>query len=214
VLIHAGDFTNLGGKQDLTKFVTFLERHRDQYKQIILIAGNHDLSLDTEFYDREWQEWHRKGKIETALLDFKADLAKRVPNAVYLEDELCVTDGGLRVWGSPWTPYFHGWGFNLNRGQSCDAKWAEAPDDVDLLLTHGPPLGRGDQCLPRKNRAGCADLLRHVRRIRPMAHVFGHIHEGAGVSSDGVTDFVNASTCTFAYRPTNGPIILDLPRRV
>jgi len=47
--------------------------------------------------------------------------------------------------------------------------------------------------------------------VRPLAHLFGHIHEGAGqVSSDGRTAFANASTCTFHYQATNPAIVLDL----
>ena len=55
--------------------------------------------------------------------------------------------------------------------------WQRIPDDVDVLITHGPPVGHGDLC-SGGNRAGCVDLLRHVEtRIQPKLHVFGHIHE-------------------------------------
>ena len=62
---------------------------------------------------------------------------------------------------------------------------------------HGPPLGRGDQC-HHGGRAGCYDLLKAVQgKVKPRLHVFGHIHEGFGVSSDGTTTlFVNTSKNT------------------
>ena len=90
-----------------------------------------------------------------------------------------------------------------------------------MLITHGPPLGRGDRvCGPKLpggggiQRVGCVDLLDEVQtRVRPRVHVFGHVHEGYGVTSDGTTDFINASTCTFAYQPTNPPVVLDVPLR-
>jgi len=41
--------------------------------------------------------------------------------------------------------------------------------------------------------------------------VFGHIHEAWGITTDGVTNYVNASTCTFRYKPTHHPIIMDVP---
>jgi len=41
-------------------------------------------------------------------------------------------------------------------------------------------------------------------------HVFGHVHEGAGVTHDGHTAFVNASTMTFQYRATNSSVTFDL----
>ena len=40
------------------------------------------------------------------------------------------------------TPWFNGWGFNLSRGQSLLDKWNQVPEDIDILMTHGPPLGK------------------------------------------------------------------------
>ena len=81
-----------------------------------------------------------------------------------------------------------------------------------ILVTHGPPLGHGDMCLPGRNRAGCVDLLEVVtKRVKPLVHVFGHIHEGYGVTTDGCTKFCNASTCTLQYHADNPPIVLDVP---
>jgi hypothetical protein len=52
------------------------------------------------------------------------------------------------------------------------------------------------------------------QRIRnfapPKLHVFGHIHEGYGISSDGETLFANASTCNLRYRPDQVPLVVDL----
>lgn len=75
-------------------------------------------------------------------------------------------------------PEFGGWAFNLERGQSCQDKWDLIPSDVDILVTHGPPIGHGDLCRGG-GRAGCVQLLQTVQeRVRPKYHVFGHIHEG------------------------------------
>lgn len=38
-------------------------------------------------------------------------------------------------------PWFYGWGFNLPRGQALLEKWNLIPEGVDVLITHGPPLG-------------------------------------------------------------------------
>ncbi|GMH67375.1 hypothetical protein TrRE_jg5859, partial [Triparma retinervis] len=142
---------------------------------------------------------------------FLREIQERCPNVHYLEDQSHVTVGGIIVYGSPWQPTFHKWAFNLDRGQPCLSAWEKIPTETDVLLTHGPPLGRGDKCFPMGFRAGCVDLLHQVQdRIKPKVHVFGHIHEGFGASSDGTTDFINASTCTFAYRPTNKVVIFDI----
>jgi Icc-related predicted phosphoesterase len=41
-------------------------------------------------------------------------------------------------------------------------------------------------------------------------HIFGHIHEGYGVTVDEQTIYVNGSNCTFHYKPTNKPIVIDI----
>ena len=86
-------------------------------------------------------------------------------------------------------------------------------DDTDVLLTHGPPLGHGDLCSSGL-RAGCLDLLDELQgRVKPAYHVFGHIHEGAGATTDGTTTYVNASTCTLRYKATNPPLVFDVTAR-
>lgn len=48
-------------------------------------------------------------------------------------------------------PWFYGWGFNLPRGQALLEKWNLIPEGVDVLITHGPPLG---ESAPRPPRVG------------------------------------------------------------
>ena len=48
------------------------------------------------------------------------------------------SDGAAFCRRSPW---FNGWGFNLPRGQSLLDKWNLIPEGIDILMTHGPPLG-------------------------------------------------------------------------
>jgi hypothetical protein len=73
---------------------------------------------------------------------------------------------GIRFYGSPWTPYFYGWGFNAYRGGEIAAIWRRIPTDTDVLITHGPPIGIGDACFDGQ-RAGCVDLLREIEtRVR------------------------------------------------
>ena len=39
-------------------------------------------------------------------------------------------------------PWFWDWAFNLNRGDPIQEKWDMIPDDgIDVLITHGPPIG-------------------------------------------------------------------------
>jgi Icc-related predicted phosphoesterase len=118
----------------------------------------------------------------------------------------------LTFYGSPWQPTFYDWAFNLDRQEPCAAKWRQIPDGVDVLITHGPPLGHGDLVNYDRQHVGCVDLLREIQlRVRPRLHVFGHIHEGHGVTTDGVTVYANAATCDEKYRAVQPPLVFDLP---
>jgi len=44
VLVHCGDFTKTGFLHEIEHFNTFLKQQ--DYKHKIVIAGNHDISLD------------------------------------------------------------------------------------------------------------------------------------------------------------------------
>ena len=39
-------------------------------------------------------------------------------------------------------PGSQNWGFDLRRGKPCLEKWRKIPVDTDILITHGPPVGR------------------------------------------------------------------------
>ena len=84
---------------------------------------------------------------------------------------------GLKLFGSPYTPRFHDWAYMKKRTQ-LDVVWQSVPDDVDILITHGPPKGVLDLTHDIESKAivqvGCAALRRHVEeRIKPKIHAFG-----------------------------------------
>jgi Icc-related predicted phosphoesterase len=158
------------------------------HRHKVVIAGNHDFAFE-------------KRPAEARAL---------LTHCIYLQDSEATVEG-VRIWGSPWQPWFYDWAFNLKRGPQIRAKWDLIPEGIGILVTHGPPLGHGDE-VPRafgSEKVGCADLLEAVRRVKPRYHVFGHIHEGYGITKEGPTTFVNASLCDAAYRPVNPPLVLD-----
>ncbi|HEX6280311.1 MAG TPA: metallophosphatase domain-containing protein [Pyrinomonadaceae bacterium] len=192
LLIHSGDATTVGTLEQLRAFNGWFSGL--PHKNKIFVAGNHD--------------W---------LFEKKNDLARRLldPSINYLQDSSIEIDG-LKIYGSPWQPRFFDWAFNLNRGTEMAEKWAMIPDDIDILITHGPPHGILD-LVPRKGwdeNTGCEELRKRVEQIathgRLKLHVFGHIHCGYGVHDEFGVKFINASTCDERYNPTNLPIVVDL----
>jgi Icc-related predicted phosphoesterase len=157
VLVHAGDFSPRGTREDAVNFLLWFDAQ--PAKRRILVAGNHDC-----FVEEHPAEWKRM------LLSY--------PGITYLNDSGCEY-GGLRFWGSPITPKFFDWSFMRERGHEIRKHWALIPQDTDVLITHGPPRGVGDRN-DRGEFCGCADLTERVFDVEPRLHVFGHIHEGRG----------------------------------
>ena len=183
LLIHAGDVTVNGYLDELDDFNDWLGSLPHGNK--LLIAGNHDFCF---------QEQASRARA-------------RITNAHYLEDDSAIV-AGVKIYGSPWQPYFGGWAFNLRRGELLAAVWAKIPEDTDILVTHSPPEGILD-----RNRSGepcgCRDLLNRVREVRPRLHVFGHIHEAAGQIHAAGTTFVNASVPSWVVAASPEPIAID-----
>jgi len=184
VLVHAGDMTSVGEPEHVQDLNAWFGELPHPTK--IIIAGNHDFPFE-----------RAPASVEPFL-----------SNCIYLRDSAVVVDG-LTFYGSPWQPAFMDWAFNLERGPELREKWDFIPDGTDVLITHGPPAGHCDMTTGGQ-AVGCADLMDAVRRVKPRLHVFGHIHEGAGVTEEGGTTFVNASSVTDRYKPTNPAIVIDL----
>ncbi len=90
-------------------------------------------------------------------------------------------------------------------GEALAEKWAQIPDETDVLITHGPPMGALGRTLAGLS-VGCEDLAEAVsRRIKPRLHIFGHSHEGYGLVKKLSTTYVNASAMmsVFSLLTTN-----------
>lgn len=187
------------------------------HPQKVFIAGNHDLLFER---NRNWA-LSSAGFDEDSIgvgygspADFKGVATTPTNDLTYLENG-CVTLrpalGSLRIYGSPVTPWFYDWAFNRQRGVDIAEIWQHVPSGLDVLITHGPPHGVLDTVADACENVGCEELSSTITRARPRVHAFGHIHEGYGVEeSDGVL-FVNAAICTREYKPTNKPIVVDVP---
>ncbi|KAK0395307.1 hypothetical protein QR680_001218 [Steinernema hermaphroditum] len=215
VLLIAGDFTSCGLPKEVKAFNENLGHLKHPFK--IVIGGNHECTFDDAFLKSsgkdsgEAKELALKHALLAALNSSKVSSPKTLlTNGIYLQDSM-IELFGLRIYGTPWQPRMDNWAFNLERGQPLLDKWNQIPVGVDVLLTHTPPLGHGDLLLTGM-RAGCVELLNSVtKRIRPKYHVFGHIHEGYGCTSDGYTKFINCCLTNHRLEVVNSPVIFDIP---
>jgi Icc-related predicted phosphoesterase len=46
-----------------------------------------------------------------------------------------------------------------------------------------------------EDHIGSPEILEAVKRIKPLAHIFGHAHSGYGTLKKGKTLFVNGALC-------------------
>jgi Icc-related predicted phosphoesterase len=181
VFVHAGDLCRAGRLDEIRAATDWLTALPHRHK--IVVAGNHD--------------WCFARSPHEAV----AVLGDRI---VYLQDSETTIEG-VRFWGSPWQPEFRGWAFNLPRGEALAARWALIPLGIHVLITHGPPLGIGDHG-GEAVRSGCRDLLAAVQRVRPLLHLFGHIHQDGGWWEQGGVGFANVTT----WECERGPTVVDL----
>jgi predicted phosphohydrolase len=154
-LIHAGDVSWVGSEPQLIDFFKWFDRQAFKHK--IFIAGNHDLMFE------------QNPKQAQSL----------IPKSIIYLEESCVTIEGLKIYGTPITPYFFNWAFNRYPGQDIEQHMRKIPNDTDILISHGPPYGildanaKGEHC-------GCPSMLSKIQEVKPKLLICGHIHEGYG----------------------------------
>ena len=180
VAIHCGDLTYDSLLKEYE--ATFNLMHEIDAPLKLVIAGNHDVTLDAPYWERKISWLDDYAQAERAQYPARTyELVERARQAgIHLLDEgtyhfvLPSNGARLTVFASPWTPDYGSWAFQY-RGPHDFA----IPDGVDLAMTHGPPRNVLDRTLFGA-RAGCRHLLDAVSRARPRMHCFGHIHEGWG----------------------------------
>ena len=190
LLLIAGD-VSFAFKGDLRSKHAFLAGdfrdwlERVPAREIVLVAGNHDQSIE----------------------------AWGVPDGLrchYLQDE-GIELFGLKLWGTPWQPWFYDWAFNAPRrdGEAFLAsKFDLIPAGTDIVVGHGPPRGYGDRTSRPggHEHVGSTAMTATLERVQPRLMVCGHIHPAYGSYRLGDTEVVNASVVDNEYRPVN-PVV-------
>lgn len=200
VLIHSGDHTGNGTKNQLNEAAKWLGQYRTQFQRIFTVAGNHDWIAQTE--------------------PGFANIAFARHGVKYLEDQGVWFDD-VYFYGSPWQPWFCDWAFNFPNPEdnkelaeaAAKRVWSYIPERTNVLITHGPPAGVLDAAFgsgPYDTRTGCPYLMERIADLPHLKlHAFGHIHEQNGMKEAVIGDvaedvangigrkvtFVNAAIC-------------------
>ena len=198
LLIHAGDFMTSGYHyHEARDFFKWYDKI-DNYDTKVFIAGNHDrlMQNDPETMRGELTGYKTIEYLEDDWMGMYFD----GPNGDMPEEN-------VRIYGSPWQPWFYDWAYNLPRnGEELKAKWDAIPDNTDILVTHGPAWGFLDDVEGRRgDHLGCELLAERIKAIKPKIHVCGHIHSGYGHYYDGHTHYFNASVLNERYNYAHEP---------
>ena len=171
-------------------------------------VSNHGIAFQAEWLDTTFRRWLAAipARMIVGVAGNHDFVFERYPELVprdlrwtYLQDS-GLTWEGLRLWGTPWQPWFFDWAFNLYEPELV-GKWALIPPDTDILVLHGPPRTYGDG-VPRAggmDHTGSPSLLRRIEEIAPRLAIFGHIHEGRGEWRIGRTTLANVTILDEKY---------------
>ena len=197
LLIHCGDATMKGSAAEIDAFAEWFGGLPFRYK--IFVPGNHDTGLVIQANDSDELLKSRK-KLEDVC--------------VVLCDETRIV-AGLKIYGTPWTPFISESmkGAYQDRAGTLKSHYESMPDNLDILVSHGPPYGYGDRAFIGRH-VGDRELLEVVKAKRPRFHFCGHIHEGyeSLVTKEGIV-FANASSTNLLYRTDHAVLTFDVPVR-
>jgi Calcineurin-like phosphoesterase len=197
VVIHCGDESDCGNEWlNETEARAFFEWYSAlDIAHKLFVPGNHSMAIE-------------KGLVKP----------EQYPKVRFLIHEQVVLNG-LIAFGTPYTPKFFHWAYMRAR-EDLDVVWQTIPDDVDILISHGPPKGILDVTRDIDTRnpihVGSKSLTRHVtERIKPLLHAFGHIHDEKGIRNfgivqDSVTTFVNCSCCNVGSKLVNHGVVVEI----
>jgi hypothetical protein len=160
----------------------------------LFIAGNHEISLDKDYYLSEGGALSAHQKARQIVTEFQAN-----SKGVHFLEEGTHTftlksGASFTIYASPYTPQYGASAFKYLSGEDrfndeyITPKWAKnvgteksrITSGIDIVMTHGPPKYLLDRTADNRS-AGCEHLRRAIARTRPLLHCFGHVHRGYGV---------------------------------
>lgn len=200
ILFHSGDLTMSGTLNELIDFRDWFVKLPHTHK--VVIAGNHDRLLMT-----------------------KPEIGNKMFTDCHYLNNSGIEIEGRNIWGSPMTPSFSRMRDGLAFYEKAEKMmWNDIPENLDVLLTHGPPWGILDEVWDNdwdnmsrhKENVGDKILLSKVIEKKPKIHSFGHVHEEYGVFEKSrnppydKTLFINSSVVDEHYNVVNEPIVTHI----
>lgn len=187
VVLHCGDTTENGTPESISKALQNLGKIDAELK--LVIAGNHEISLDRDYYLSEGGSPTDVEKARALVATGAASEASK-NGARFLEEGLhtfTLTSGAtFTIYASAFTPSYGSSGFqypstedrfNASKftpswGVNVGTEMSIIPSHVDIVMTHGPAKYILDSTSDGQS-AGCEHLRRAIERVRPKLFCFG-----------------------------------------
>jgi hypothetical protein len=166
--------------------------------------GNHDWCGQACDFSRDAPTAAATTKLQI-LVDEATDVPVSAPAGAVVPP--------ISVWATPWSNQFMDWAFMKEPARLANV-YDEIPVGIDILVSHQPPYGYGDQspdhASGRMRHLGSRQLLAAIERVRPKLVICGHIHEGYGRYDHGGVRIYNVSVVDERYRLTHEPTVIDV----
>lgn len=154
-------------------------------------VGNHDITLDRDFYMNHGHAFHNQ-TLQSP--DDCISLFQDSATITYLHHDsatIRLSDpSGPHTWfnvfGSPFSQRHGLWAFGYdgpsrhNPSTELTSLWDLIPLNTDVVITHTPPRTHCDSVEEQNRPQGCEALRQALWRVRPQLAVCGHLHQGRG----------------------------------
>jgi len=166
--------------------------------------GNHDWCGQACDFSRD-----APGATATTTLQILVDQGTEVPVSAPAGAVL----PPISIWATPWSNQFMDWAFMKEPARLANV-YDKIPVGIDILVSHQPPHGYGDQSPDygsgRILHLGSRQLLAAIERVRPKVVICGHIHEAYGrYDHDGIPIY-NVSVVDERYRLAHEPTVIEV----
>lgn len=139
------------------------------YKYKVAIPGNHDIFCENN-------------------IAYTKTLFKENGIILLIDEEITIEN--LKIYGTPWCPFFNNWAF-MKPDKDLKPIFKAIPNNLDILITHTPPR---DICDPEGY--GSEELRKAIVDKKPKIHICGHAHEGYGYHETINTRHYNVAVCS------------------
>ena len=219
LLLIAGDIIPLIAQDNYERSLEWLDTTfrnwaiEQETQQIVLVAGNHDIVFQErpDEVRKIFESFNDSGDWFHYLENEVIDL-----NFSFLDDDdNVVGEETIKIFGTPYCKVYGDWAFMLPDDE-LQKKFAECPNEVDIILSHDAPYGVTDVCLERIPWAGIGEHLGSrplrdmINRVNFKYMVHGHLHS----SRHSFEHFksgkvVNVSLLGENYKPAYPPLVFN-----